>query len=199
MGGYGSGRRGGRDTTSDYLRLDVRKLQRGGFLRFGSWSSQQWSRGGQPIGSINMRGEQESVVLSYRHRRPGAEWVSEEYRVLIEWTPCHYGGSRAWFRCPAFGCYRRVAVLYGSGLFACRHCHQLAYDSQRETFYDRAMTKAQNIRVKLGGSPGFSDPFPAKPKGMHWRSYQRLAEQAEQAENRSWPPWVYRMLGDGRN
>jgi hypothetical protein len=49
MGGYGSGRRGGRDTTSGYLRLDVRRLQRGGFLRFGSCSSQQWSRGGQPI------------------------------------------------------------------------------------------------------------------------------------------------------
>lgn len=154
MGGYGSGRRGGRDTTSDYLRLDVRKLQRGGFLRFGSRSSHTWSRGGQPIGSINMRSEHESVVLSYRHRRPGQEWVSEEYRVAIEWMPCHYGGSRAWFRCPGSGCYRRVAVLYGSGLFACRHCHQLAYDSQRETAYDRAMTKAQNIRVKLGGSPG---------------------------------------------
>lgn len=64
MGGYGSGRRSGRETTSSYLRLDVRYLQRGGYLRFGACSSQRWSCGGEPIGSINLRSEHDNLVLS---------------------------------------------------------------------------------------------------------------------------------------
>jgi hypothetical protein len=28
------------------------------------------------------------------------------------------------FICPAAGCGRRVAILYGGGNFACRHCYQ---------------------------------------------------------------------------
>jgi hypothetical protein len=30
------------------------------------------------------------------------------------------------------------------------------------------------IRIQLGGSGILADPFPAKPKGMHRRTYQRL-------------------------
>ena len=56
------------------------------------------------------------------------------------------------------------------------------------------LTKAQAIRVKLGGEPGFSYDFPEKPKGMHWRTYYRLRMKSQEAESRSWPPWVYRML-----
>jgi hypothetical protein len=41
-----------------------------------------------------------------------------EYAVLLEWTRCHYGGERAWFRCPVIGCGRRVAILYGGAIFA---------------------------------------------------------------------------------
>jgi hypothetical protein len=52
--------------------------------------------------------------------------------VGIERTPCHVGGSRPWFICPALGCGRRVAILYGGGIFACRLCFQLAYASARE-------------------------------------------------------------------
>jgi hypothetical protein len=51
----------------------------------------------------------------------------EQYPVRIERTPCNLGGSRHWFICPAVGCGRRAAILYGGGNFACRRCHQLAY------------------------------------------------------------------------
>jgi hypothetical protein len=37
-----------------------------------------------------------------------------------------------WFICPAVGCGRCVAILYGGGIFACRHCYRLAYASSRE-------------------------------------------------------------------
>src|SRR5262249_4975743 len=148
---------------------------------------------GEEIGSIQVRHEWARVILCYRHRpRFSDEWTDEQYPVDIEWTPCHFGGERAWFRCPASGCGRRVAVLWGGGIFACRHCHNLAYESQNETAHSRALGKAQDIRRKLGGDP--CGDFPPKPKGMHWRTYWRWKRKEEEAEDRSWPPWLLRRL-----
>jgi hypothetical protein len=39
-----------------------------------------------------------------------------------------------------------------------------------------------------------AEDFPDKPEGMHWRNYDRLYREAEGAQNRSWPPWLIRML-----
>lgn len=36
-----------------------------------------------------------------------------------------------------------------------------------------------------------ADDFPDKPRGMHRKTYQRLRDQ-EDAEGRSWPPWIVR-------
>jgi hypothetical protein len=52
--------------------------------------------------------------------------------LRIERTPCNLGGSRHWFICPVVGCGRRVAILYGGGIFACRQCHRFAYASSRD-------------------------------------------------------------------
>ena len=38
--------------------------------------------------------------------------------------------------------------------------------------------------MRLGGSPD-SEEFPDKPKGMHWRTYDRLYRQHDAAEERS--------------
>ncbi|CZG10327.1 TPA: hypothetical protein JBE46_02375 [Legionella pneumophila subsp. pneumophila] len=74
------------------------------------------------------------------------------YPFLLNWTPCRFGGERPWFICPAKGCQRRVAILYSGSIYACRHCHQLAYTSQREADYDRALRQAEKIRgeIRLG-------------------------------------------------
>jgi hypothetical protein len=190
MGRYGGA---GRATTSGFLFLDVRSLKRKGFLSFGAISSQRWSYRGEPSGSINMRSYDGQVVLSYRTRRyEDEEWTDMEYPVNLDWTRCNYGGSRVWFRCPASGCGRRVAILYGGSFFACRQCHNLAYESQNETAHSRALTKVQSIRVKLGGEP--AGDFPPKPKGMHWRTYWRWKQKADEAEDQSWPPWLLRNL-----
>lgn len=164
-------------------------------LRAGRWFTTTWSRDSEVVARISVRTGTDEVILSYRHRRGEDPWTDKEYPIRLDWTRCNYGGRRAWFLCPANGCGRRVAVLYlGGSIFACRHCYQLAYDSQREQPYQRALSRAQNIRTKLGGHPGLGYPFPAKPKGMHWRSYEHWRVKANQAESCSWPNWVYKSL-----
>jgi hypothetical protein len=101
--------------------------------------------------------------------------------VRLDRTPCNYGGERIWFLCPR--CNRRAAILYAPGhLFWCRRCCQLAYSSQGEGTEDRVREKAEAIRRQLGGVPGLAWPFPERPKGMHYRTYERLRQEYHVAE-----------------
>lgn len=59
-----------------------------------------------------------------------------DYKVPIVETPCHFGGTRYWFKCSLYKggnhCGRRVGVLYKDGdWFGCRHCYELIYSSQK--------------------------------------------------------------------
>lgn len=112
----------------------------------------------------------------YRHKSGGGDWQPMDYPVRLAWTDCTLGGRRAWLLCPARDCGRRVALLYigGSGIFACRHCYKLAYASQRETVDDRAARRADRIRDRLGWEAGILNGEGGKPKGMHWRTFNRL-------------------------
>lgn len=178
MGGWGSGRwQSGRNTTSDYRALDIRHLAKEHMLVPGKGFGWQWSRDGEVIASIQIRVSEDYLTLNYRARNHGEDWQTFDYRVFLDWTACRLGGRRAWFRCPARGCGRRVAVLYGGTIFACRHCHQLAYDSQNEQWDDRVTRRAEKIRQRLGWEPGILNGNGYKPKGMHWRTFERL--QAE--------------------
>jgi hypothetical protein len=124
-----------------------------------------------------VRAEADRVILNYRSH--GDDWQLMGYPVYLEWTGCHLGGRRVWFRCPAKGCGRRVAILYGGAIFACRHCHRLAYESQREAGYDRMARRADKLRDKLGWEPGILNGDGIKPKGMHWRTFERLKVEHE--------------------
>ena len=174
MGGFGSGRKWGKTCTEDMQGLDVRRLQRAGRLEPGSSCSWQWSRCGEVVASIVVQAEADRVVLAYRQRDQGDEWKDMRYPVYLERTPCTFGGERLWWRCPAVGCGRRCAVLYGGAVFACRHCHQLAYRVQRETADDRAGRRAGKIRARLGWEPGILNPAGGKPRYMRWKTYWRL-------------------------
>lgn len=176
MGGMGSGRRyqGGKNTTGDMRALDIRRLQRDGLLTPGRAFGWNWLRNGETVASINIRTEVDRVILNYHNRSNGGEWQTKEYPVCLEWTPCSLGGRRAWFLCPAQGCGRRVAILYGGSIFACRRCQKLNYQCQRETDDDRACRRADTIRRRLGWEPGILNGSGWKPKGMHWRTFERL-------------------------
>jgi hypothetical protein len=171
--------------------IDVRVWQRQGRLRPFQSFPYSWSREGEPCGSINVRTEPSAVVLSFRAR----DWESDEYktinqRVPIVWTDCHLGGHRPWFLCSAYSngqhCGRRVAkIFFGGGrCFACRHCYGLLFASQLEPLSCRGRGRARKIRMRLGGGANLLEPFPAKPKGMHWRTYDRLHQTYSRAAKR---------------
>lgn len=91
--------------------------------------------------------------------------------------------TRPWFICPGQGCGRRVGVLYAGRLFLCRHCRQLAYESQREAPVFRALSRVQDMQARMGWRNMCADDgLPPRKKGMHKRTYERLAQQFEWAE-----------------
>ena len=76
-----------------------------------------------------------------------------------------------------------MAILHGPGrYFLCRHCYDLVYESRRDNAMDCALHKAQSVRERLGGSANIMEPFPEKPKGMHWKTYERLWWEHHEAE-----------------
>ena len=176
MGGRGSGRRSsysGKLETNDSMPLDIRKIARSGLLIPGRSFGWQWTVNDRPVASIRIWVDRESLVLSYRMKSTG-EVV--EQRVQMHTTPCHLGGQRHWFTCPR--CRKRVAVLYAPGrYFACRQCGGLGYATQKEGAGDRAATRADKLRKRLGWEAGILNGPGGKPKGMHWETFLRLKSQ----------------------
>jgi hypothetical protein len=182
MGGSGSGRRwhaGARRTTENLRSIDVPWMKRQGMLTPGAVRSITWVRQGKVVSSIDVIAEEDRIILSYRCRGEDGAWQeATRYPVQLTTTPCHLGGTRQWFLCPSPGCGRRVGVLYDSRTFACRHCCNLAYPSQREDAGDRAARKANLIRRRLGWQEGMLNaPLRIKPVGMHWATFARLCNR----------------------
>jgi len=183
MGGRGSGSwyRWNRKTcVEEVLRIDIRYLKKQGCLRAGRAGTISWDHNGDPAGNINFETDVDGLILDYRQRENGGEWQSVNQRVWFNRTLCNYGGERLWFLCPQ--CGGRVAVLCCNGLrFLCRHCYDLSYRSQQEVFTDRMMRKCRKIRTRLGASHNLFEPIWEKPKGMHWRTFDRLVREDETA------------------
>jgi hypothetical protein len=192
MGGFGSGRPTGSGCAKvEACRsIDANRLHRQGCLRGGSMACCQWSHDGDKVTPTNMRAEHDLLHLTYRVRIGEGEWEDVNETVRIVRTPCRFGGARPYFVCPGVvngtACGRRVAKLYGPGrYFLCRHCYRLAHSSQSEDAQRRSMRHATKIRQRLGGNAGTASPLPPKPKGMWRRTYERLREQALDAEERA--------------
>ena len=78
-------------------------------------------------------------------------------------------------------------------LFACRQCYRLAYVSQNEDGAGRLLLKSQRIQQRLGGKAGSAYGFPDKPKGMQWKTYERLYAEYEAAELAGWAAAAHRF------
>ena len=185
MGGFGSGnwyRWDTRTTTEQVHSVDIRYLKKRSFLKSGITGTLSWNCGGEQTGSIRFKTSSDSLQLIYKHRQGGGDWIDENERVAFDWTHCNYGGNRQWFLCPH--CGKRVAILYGlnSG-FLCRHCYGLPYASQGETYLDRIMRKTRKIRKRLDGDVDLSMPIFHKPKGMHWKTFNRLVNKEQRTND----------------
>jgi hypothetical protein len=69
----------------------------------------------------------------------------------------------------------------GGRHFWSRRAYELAYASQRETKYDRALRRARKLRLRLGGDPT-DDEYPDKPPRMRWATYNRLMDRLVAAD-----------------
>ena len=82
-----------------------------------------------------------------------------------------------WYPCPE--CHSRRAVLFcAGGMFRCRGCHDLAYESTRQNATERANRRIMTLQRKLA-APAGSDLFhvPSRPAGMHVAMYARLVSE----------------------
>jgi len=179
MGGFGSGRTGGRPTTTSSKKIDLAWMIRKGMAKPGQWISGtlSWNCGGQPAGSISYSA---NMVDPYGSTLKLTYWLgSREERESVEqlvrsvFTVPTYGGRRWWMICPYSG--RRVAKLYkpaGGDRFASRHSWRLGYQSQRDARRDRPFEKLFRLQHKLGSEQGWEAPL-RRPKGMWQRTYER--------------------------
>jgi hypothetical protein len=192
MGGYGSGRFGARPTseaTQSFV-LDMRALTRAG-VRPGLHGKARIHFGEDdfPVDlEIGTRGPGDGHIrIAHETRSTREEPHPIRYSVYLTTTRPHFGGLRYWFICPADG--RRVAKLYlllGSRRFLSRRAFGLGYACQRVGRSDRLMRKARKLHRGLGGDgEALGQEAPDKPKGMHWRTYERKVAAWEAAEERA--------------
>lgn len=147
-------------TTNGLLPLDVICLARDGFLSVGVAGILQWSTCArhQPLGSVEfsvLPSVNNSRIFRIRYWWNNSESVCTSIR--LQTTQPHFGGQRWWLTCPmsvgGTPCNRRVGKLYLKGrYFGCRFCHELTYQSCREShnlqrFFDRMGNTAGSMPV----------------------------------------------------
>jgi hypothetical protein len=197
MGGIGSGnwtRMHTKDLVEKFMALDVNILVRSGIIKEGHirHGRLRWSGDREAI-EYEARADLDPPYLQVRYIIDGT--VKGNHTIYLTRTFPPFGGHRWWFICPGSGCGRRVGRLYVGRDFLCRHCRGLVYESQRKSASFRVLSRSQKIRRRLGGSGGLSDPFPDKPKAMHWKTYFRLQDEAMRAEDLGWR-MVSARIGD---
>jgi hypothetical protein len=156
--------------------IEVRELPR---LKLFERKVLRWSSDGAVLDVFMFVNSQALEVFELCLVDGERKWATQT--IPIRWTKCNFGGLRPWFSCRAQNSNRHVVKLYwADGRFVCRHCLGFAYLSQRQNPGVRAARRAERIRARLGGTA--AEPFRVKPRGMHWRTYRRLCEEAETAE-----------------
>jgi hypothetical protein len=182
LGGTGSGRQSSlgflTGTTNDYKSIDLAWLRREKLLEVGCQTTITWSRNRTKTGSVGLTILSGGIRLVYRTRCSGGDWEDINDFIRFVWTATQFGGERRWFQCPS--CEQRCRIIYGGSYFRCRRCFGLRYETQYEPGFARAATAALKVRDRLGSRGGIDEPFPPKPKGMHWKTYERLLRKDEE-------------------
>jgi hypothetical protein len=105
----------------------------------------------------------------------------QDYRIYLTTTVPNYGGLRWWFICPFTGDKTYKLHTVCGRKFASRKVYNLGYHSQQESKLFGSLTRAQDIRKRLGGSCDVTEVFPSRPKGMWRQTYRRWFLKYEKA------------------
>lgn len=117
-----------------------------------------------------------SMVLQTRFPHDGDGGRNFSQTIRLDYTACHFGKQRRWFRCPH--CARRVAKLYlVRGDWRCRRSFNAAYTSQSMDWMNRMHRRIARFEAKLGEDGG-------RPYGMRWRTYNQIIDQCNEVRNR---------------
>lgn len=170
----------------DGLKLDLNRLARRGFIKFGSnigsrgitWTHSYWGEIASGIITADMSGQSEG-------------WLRIQLGSLDQWIslvprPRHFGGRQWYFICPVKN--RRASALWkpnGATRFCSRQTwgRQVAYQSQFNDVTNRAHAGKARIKSRLIAD---LDPdewdFPPKPKWMRWETYKRYEARYDHYE-----------------
>jgi hypothetical protein len=176
-----------RGRLEDGLKLDLNKLLRQRLVRSGAAcrSTIHWNY-------CDSGKEIVSGRLSSDMTAANSGWLRIEIDSLniFQWielvaTPRHFGGVQWYCICPRTG--RRASTVWkppGEQFFASRHTWHVAYGSQFQSRYDRAVTAAQDIRYRLAGKDFLCvfDGPPPKPKWMRWHTYEKIMQRCDAYE-----------------
>jgi hypothetical protein len=211
MGGFGSGRYpwSSRDTVEDlqHRSFGIKDWVERGLVEPDNDFTQIWlDKEGRPEASVGIRVEKVSPVHpSLAGLLPDGDLVDDRVQAVLHYragpalddtrpitdiivlvqSPRGFAGQSWWFCCP--GCGRRVADLYPhEAYFHCRKCCGVSYQSQRETRRAHGQAKVARFKQQLGATGGYGEPVPERPKGMQWRTYERLLEEMAEAGWRGW-------------
>lgn len=149
------------------LFIDIRQWHRDGLMGTGTTFTHQWLKSGDAFASINVAIGTDTVTLIYfaTDGRGNSRDASQTITTVIQ--PCHLGGTRSWFCCPA--CQKKAVVLFQrDGRFACRTCQFISYASQSETAEDRFVAKYHQLRTVAMDS---------KPKWQRWATRNRVLDR----------------------
>jgi hypothetical protein len=189
MGGFGSGRQYGGPVAEHCLRVDLTWMLRQGLALPNSCHSGilRWTCGDQPSGSIsyqaNMENPEDAWLILTDTRGSGSDKEDVRQEVRLTFTKPHYGGRRWWMICPYRG--NRVAILYKPGngdRFASRKAWRVAYKSQRVSQRDKPFEALFRLQRKLGGFEGWEAGLNPRPKGMWYRTYQRMWDEYDRLD-----------------
>jgi hypothetical protein len=172
------------------LRLDLNNLRREGFVVPGS---------GTVPRNIVWKDAASGELIAFGSCYSDAQWPEKggslnitlgglRQEIRLQAVPRHFGGHQWYFVCPFTS--RLCSVLWllpRADKFGSRETwgRRVAYSSQFATARDRALFSARHIHYQLGakGRIAMDDQLPSKPKGMHWRTYDKLTARCGRYEN----------------
>jgi hypothetical protein len=159
----------------DGLKLDINKLAREGLLQPGARAFCTYTWTNSHTGELTARAQ---IITQLQTERAG--WLRIQMGELDQWVdlvaqPRHFGGRQWCFRSPITHLCSVLWMPPGATRFWGRHAWEgkVAYASQFESPWYRAITGREKIKERLIGSHRTSD-LPPKPKWMRWKTYARL-------------------------